>query len=248
MRKDEEFAKQAFDQFLATKGISDRLWLEGNEPPDYFLVINNQRYAAEITTITERIDTPRKTVSRRTIDKSGEAFVRDVETTATKEGILNGTYYISFPFVQRDYYAVQKSLKLALLDFISRSKNDSEFPHTPIKIDGVQYCAIQKTQRPGSRIIVGINPSNAKWAGDAAIEACDLLLSSISEKEIKLAHINEQKILIILNEYPYIDSVAFYKSCLTTASQVENFHTIFLIDLEKTDNDCVLCTKNPNWQ
>ena len=106
-REDEEFCKSRFSEFLAnvlkTKGIE---WEDGprNEPPDYYLTINNTRFAVEVTQFQVTRDTILGT--GRVLEKTYEAWCRqlveEIEGIVISEGVLKGTYVISFdaPIIQ----------------------------------------------------------------------------------------------------------------------------------------------------
>jgi hypothetical protein len=52
----EEFCRSRFDAYLQQRNVSERIeWQEGPEPPDYYLAVGDQRFAVEVTTISEKL-------------------------------------------------------------------------------------------------------------------------------------------------------------------------------------------------
>ena len=65
MRADEEFAKQAFDQSLESKGSSERIWPDGDEPSDFYLTADGEDFDVEIATLMEQVTIPEKILQKR---------------------------------------------------------------------------------------------------------------------------------------------------------------------------------------
>jgi hypothetical protein len=55
--RDEAFARDAFTQHLEARGYAGLLWEDGppNKCPDFFLTLDGQRYAVEVTQVVESL-------------------------------------------------------------------------------------------------------------------------------------------------------------------------------------------------
>jgi ribosomal protein S21 len=149
MREDEEFGKQAFDQYLAAKGVTERIWRDGGdkrEPPDYYLTAENEDFVVEVTTLDQQILTPRGiVVSRDGIDKAIKDFVKAIERDALAQGILQGEFFVWFGPLEIDLHPKRKELKSLILEQIRAMQFSKEITEkgswetSDIEIEGEQY-------------------------------------------------------------------------------------------------------------
>lgn len=245
MRQDEEFCQKSFDVYLKSK-IAPRniTWMEGNQEiaPDYYLTIEAERFAVEITTLDEKVEKDGKKVPIKAIYDSCRRFVKNVEEEAVRKGVLTGTYYMAFPLIHIDFYRVQKALKNTVLEFFADTQLVPKTGPKEIKVeDG--YCSIYKTTNSGVNFKLAIYPTSAKWV--SAEEPCAYLEEILNNKSKKLARLNDSKILVILFDFPYVDS-SILQQCVLTTSLISNFHTIFIVST-RNEPSYILRTRNPNW-
>lgn len=100
-RGDEEICKTQFEAFLKRFfTVSQIIWKEvaqQDEPPDYYLLLDDTKFAVEVTTLMEKVP-----VGTSTSLPCGEIrnilhqFVREVESVAKTRGYLQGNYCVFF--------------------------------------------------------------------------------------------------------------------------------------------------------
>jgi len=250
LREDEKNAKNVFDKYLRDElRIENPQWVEDvpQDPPDCLLTIGDEVFAVEITAIVEKIETPRGTVARKGVDDSAEKIIAEVQNQALAEGILKGTYQVTFAHVMIDFYPFLKQIKKELLDFIRNTHTDTTSVKS-IRIEHIDRCSIQKTSSKGARVVMPFTPFSMKWEGDVPIEACKVLNERITEKAHKIWHSEAAKILILISENPFL-SMGDYRNCLHNLADIDFFHTIFICFRWKDSfvKDQILHTINPNW-
>ena len=245
LRRDEEFARQAFERYLENKGVHEQDWKKGDEPPDCYLTAGGEDFAVEITTLMEQVATPRRPVSKKGIYESAQRLVWDIEVEALKLGILQGQYYVGI-FYETDFYGEEKKLKEFILDYIQNTQLDLE-AYSRIEVDyedySEEYGSISKESRQGNSVELG-SLAGAKFRGVAKNEAYERMQYWITEKCIKLAEFDQPKILILINEYTYGINPTFYKQHISSVKDVEDFHTISVVH---GSSNYVLHSQNPDW-
>jgi len=251
-RSDEEFGKSKFDEFLKSLSLDNNLtWEKGDEPPDYYLYINGNKYAVEITTLMEKVSIGDNIppIPTKGIEGSLRSFVKNVEETAKKNGYLNGVYTVSFLRHIHGFKEIKEELKNSLLEYIKNTKNLENHPEKEVfrqRIGGI--CDISKNHNKSNRV-----DSNGIRLGWGEVDSYklpkesdvsyQLLKERIDNKMGKLKKINEPKILILLDNYHFAESEV-YRNNILHISSIDFFHTIFLV---MNGNGLVLHSKNQNW-
>lgn len=243
-RESEEICKRSFDAYLAAKlDLEDRSWLNGDEPPDYYLVVKSVKYAVEATTVMEMVTVGSTEFPIASIVHSLRRLVYKVEKESSNEGTLSGTYAVSFLWPISNLAQFRASIKEGLLNYVRRTQaEDSTSPATIFEQQG-QRCTIQKFHNLSSKIGI-VGPMTVGWEVEIQQEACRLLQAVVTNKAQKLSQVIFPRILLLLNEYHLVNS-AYYKECVPTLTSLDNFHTIFIV--EDKDRGYVLYTSGSDW-
>lgn len=256
MRDDEIFTKNRFNEFISKRTDIPILWRDGNqnEPPDFYLTMGNVEFVVEVTRLINEVETPRGPISRYKIDSSATNFVRKIEKKAIKDGVLTGTYFIHFGFVQIDFYGHRKEIKRKIHKIIADTQFDSQsFTDIELEIETqngnkekIVFCSIQKTSLSDTKVEVGGGPQEVEWSVDIQDKACELLKNTVLEKKSKLERFKQPKILLLLSSYG-LTNPENYKLCLSKLPNITDFHTIFIASAFTWSHDYLLCSQNPHW-
>jgi len=240
----EETCKRCFHAYLATKlDLEDVSWLDGDEPPDYYLLVRRVRYAVEVTTIMEMVRVGSTQREWANIIDSLWGLVLEVEKETSNEGTLSGTYAVSFLSPIANFRKFRPSIREKLLKYVRRTQADGSAPPAVIFDQPGQECTIQKLHNLSSKIGI-VGPSRFAWEVDRQREACGLLQAMLINKAHKLSQVMLPKILLLLNVYRLVDS-AYYKECVPILTSLGDFHTVFIVEDE--DRGYVLYTSGSDW-
>ena len=243
-RESEETCRRSFDAYLASKlDPMDVSWLDGDEPPDYYLVVEGVKYAVEVTTIMEMVSVGSTEFPIASIVHSLWRLVREVEEEASSEGTLSGTYAVSFLWPITDFAQLRASIREGLLNHVRCTQADDSAPPAVIFEQQGQRCTIQKFHNLSSKIGIA-GPMTVGWEVEIQQEACRLLQGVIANKAHKLSQVMFPRILLLLNEYHLVDR-AYYKECIPTLTSLGDFHTVFIV--EDKDRGYVLYTSGSDW-
>jgi len=214
------------------------------EPPDWFLTIDNERYAVEATTIDELIQLNKnELVSIFGITNSLTSFIKEIEQLAIDLGILSGTYFISI-FPIPDFIQKKKLIKKVLLDYIRETKQlASASTHIIADIKGHKIL-ITKGNFNKDCVIGGILTS-VRLDGEVQKRLLQSVAHSLSMKSNKLHHIAEPKILLLFDRYPYSDMVD-WTSVIHLCPEREYFCCICRI--HPPDKTAILWANSPIWK
>lgn len=252
-RDDEEFCRAQFDtfmkQFFTPSQVTWEEVAQQDEPPDYYLLLGNTKFAVEVTTLTELVSVGTSSpLPYFVIQRFFERLVGKVEEIAKTEGYLQGRYLVFFPTPIDDFAAVRDRIRDKLLEYI-RSASDLETASFEMVFERIvpqqrpQQCGIQKIGSKPNRVLRG-GPVPAKWQGKAAEEICDLLNESLNTKAGKLKDVGEPRILLLLDDYQFADR-QMYKDCVHHLSSLAHFHTIFIVQGHK--RGFLLHSQNHDW-
>jgi hypothetical protein len=164
-RKDEEYCGARFDEFLKKRLPSTQVvWRDvsqAQEPPDYYLLLNDSEYAVEVTILMERRTVGTYTLSEASITNSLSNLVGEVEQRANESGYLRGTYVIDFSSPIDDFRAVKDEIKGALLKYIHATRSLSQAEKVFAFTRGSQSCSIQKFHNESDKVSAP-GPGNVK--------------------------------------------------------------------------------------
>ncbi len=246
-RLDEELCKQKFDEFLHQRNGSDMIVWEDvaqqDEPPDYILHLNNEKYAVEVTRLIETIELQPQSQSSLGVSASLSRFVKNIEQTALRDDILHGGYVVKL-WPLDNFSAIQGTMFEKALEYIRKTKSLETAPAIILLRQNWKKCSIQKLGNKknyvGEAIIY-----EAKWEGEANQELCLIMGAAITEKRYKLRNIVIPKILLLLDSYGYTHITGnIWQDCLSKNKDVQWFHTIFVVT---TNKNIVIHTQCRDW-
>ncbi len=239
MREDEEFAKNAFDQFLSDKEVKSRNWRDGEDPPDYYLSINGKEFAVEVTNMMLGFQTSTGLKTTAYYMGSSKDFVKRVEDNALATGVLRGEYWVFFSERRNRFGISDEKLEEHLLIALQDTQSNEDLPLTAIRVDGRTCCSIFKTSMKENAL---------RWAGfslpmysvnSVTRMSCNRLKDSVNKKYEKLKKLDCQKILLLLNDFVMVDSQV-HKEFIRNIIHLKDFHTVFIIGRE----NYILYSKN----
>jgi hypothetical protein len=253
-RVDEELCKSQFDIFLeAVADPAGWTWEEvaqENEPPDYYLLLGDARFAVEVTTLMEKVSVGASSLlPPGVIHRFLEEFVDTLQAAARIDGFLQGNYLVTFPTPIDDFADVQDDLQDALLAYIHRTAGLDIAPQEivfkrRIPPQRPQQCWIQKLNNDRDQVLTG-GPFWSKWEGTISQDVRQLLNHSLEVKASKLKDIADPWILLLLDRYVFADPDD-YRECVSEIAAVSAFHTVFIIQGSKPG--FILHTKDSNWR
>lgn len=246
-RLHEEIAKSGFDALLRrlfpTTVILWEKVPQAQEPPDWYLQVDSDRYAVEATSIFEHISTLSGQMPSSSISAALHQFIDEIETVAVKEGILTGAYAVSLCPIP-DFPAVKEDLGQRLLDYIRNTRSVPIAPRANVWEVGRRSVCIQKLHGE-KRYVAEIISFDEKWEGEAQQELSRYLTTALEAKKAKLTHIREPIILLVLDAYHYADTEQWLQAVLEIPSR-EAFHSICRI--APPDQATILWSVQPKWQ
>jgi hypothetical protein len=226
MRKDEEHCKSAFDAFLRQRcQEEDIVWNDEDNPPDYYLQLNGNKYAVEVTSLMEVIQLGNESLSHLTFIEAVHDFLKQIEQQAVREGILKGAYVVDYKPLN-DFGKWKKYISKNIMDYIHATRDAPSAPERTILNRGHLGWSIEKYHSE-KQYLTGAT-SDARWHHQAVDELCALLNQTLEKKAKKLATISCPKILLIADRYPWLES-SDWSGCLSNLNSISEFHTVFLV-------------------
>jgi hypothetical protein len=247
--KSEEYCKTSFDRYLKKiVPASTILWEDveqKNEPPDYFLSVDKKIYAVEVTILMQKVDVGAKEDLPIGIvrDLLRKFVAEEVESVAKKDGLLKGSYLVSFSKPIIDFVNIKSTIQSKLLSYISATQAQSSDSPRVVYERGRQKCYIEKMHNEENKVIMG-GPVVSRWEDEAFMEVRQLLNDRLKEKQYRLRNINFPKILLLHNKY-HFTGVEVYKACISMVSSLHAFHTIFIV--ERGSEGQVLFSLDLTW-
>jgi hypothetical protein len=252
-RADEELCKSQFDSFV--KGFLDPagiIWekvRQEDEPPDYYLVLENARFAVEVTTLMEKVSVGTSSLLPRGVIRNIlKRFVGRVESIAKDKGYLQGKHLVFFPTPIDNFGDVQDSIQKRLLEYIRRNAGLNAAPREivferRIPQQRPQRCEIQKLNDQRNQVLMG-GPVWSKWEGEMVQDMCQLLNDRLDIKASKLKGITEPWLLLLLDRYVFADP-GVYEECVSGLAAASSFHTVFIV--QNNERAFILHSQNANW-
>ena len=96
MKPDEELCRRVLDQLLKEQGFKPN-WIDGDEPPDYFLQLGNRRLAVEVTSIHGFTSFAGKDHSWAKLSKELLSFGEEICSKIESSIEITGCYLLSIP-------------------------------------------------------------------------------------------------------------------------------------------------------
>ena len=243
VRHDEEFAKEAFSRFLATRYTSPSWWEPGSQPPDFWLDVGGRRFAVEVTQVMESIDVGQHTLTNQGANAALRRTVQQLEHEARTAGLLRGFYHVHVcPLPQ--LRSILQDLRARLFAYL---QSTAALPvAAPEELwlgrDG-QRWTVEKLHQERDALAESMSLGTAKWRCDILKEIRELLAASFSEKLKKTRSIQEEVILLLIDAYHYADGEGWHRAA--NDLNTTRFHTVARVYL---DYRCqVLSTADVGW-
>lgn len=198
---------------------------EGDDPPDYWVDVNGQRYAAEVTIITVQ-DTKYYQAKCRELTK-------EVEDAARNQGCLKGEYALEMmrkPGLPRRNSADRNSLVAKAVSFVQGTASEESAKDYLLLDDSHGHLSIRKVNAGGTA--VGLpGYSEAKWLVDAREELRELMQEAVKTKRRKLENRGvlaqcPEIILVFYDAYGFCELDDAQHALLETTGY-EWFHSVF---------------------
>jgi len=201
MRYDEELCKEAVNELLKEYGVSPN-WEDGPDPPDYFVEVDNEKYAVEVTSIhgVTELEGNRYTWTqlRNDLLDFGQKICDQIESEVT----IKGSYILSLPPLPSLKNQKSKILKSALNYFNSNSEITRAISKVTVFKSKNKVVDIWKIKDTGSSIIPQSLPGGALITKKEE-QLSERLKTAIESKIQKLKHFKYPKILVILDLYGF---------------------------------------------
>lgn len=243
----EEFCKDSFDRYLRkvipASTISWKPVEQKYEPPEFYLSVNDTMYAVEVTILMQKVDAGAKKHLPVSIvrDLLRKFVVDEVEAVAIKNSYLQGFYLVSFFKPITDFANVKGIIQHELLSYIANNQAASKAHPKVVYEHNRQKCVIEKVHSEENKFVMG-GPIISRWKNEALSEVKQLLDNRLDEKQHRLRNIAYPKILLLHNKYHFAEFDA-YKACVSTASSLDSFHTIFIV--ESNNEGRILYSQDP---
>jgi hypothetical protein len=230
----EEFCKCCFSINLTHFVEPSRMkWEEElRERPDYYLWVDETKYAVEISTIPDvlqALDSGK--FSLASFIAAIQKLIQDIEVHSLREGILAGKYHVMSWGPFSNFRQTRRRIQEGILDYIHHTQAVSKAPLEMIIDKGIERCAIEKVSAGEKRIVTSFGgPNLVAWETEAQSEACELLESVITKKASLLQDITLPKILVLEDAYPFLECTQVSANCIQGIAEAETFETIFIVE------------------
>lgn len=248
MREDEERAKESFDHYLFNKlGLKTEWEPEPNgknKSPDYFMWVENRKFVVEVTGLWGKVDSGRGPKSLADFFFVLNCFSRRIKELALEKDYLCGYYYILLLGNPKYFLQDKKDLENRILDYIRRTKHESQISSKPIlKGIGRRYNILKLMNNKNDLFF---RPFRAAFPESPEVkkETCKILHDRISKKRNLLQYINLPKILLLPDYYGFANRRT-YKECLAKINSLHFFHSIFLT---QGYNGYFIYTREKEWE
>lgn len=245
--KVEEHCKAAFQNFLVNHlDYHEIVWEDVNpqeEPPDYYLWLDETQYAIEVTTLMEKVEIGKQKLPFHSVLASFNDLVDKVKEDATKNNTLHGVYVVRFTKPIDNFSKLRNQLHQVLLSYVQDTQSVTSTLEKLIFKCGRQKVFIKKLNDQKSNIH-RFGPTGGKWEGDIIEDISKLIEERIRTKQEKLKDIHTPVILLLYDAYLFADLV-MYNECLENIINLSTFHSLFLI--QNDELAIILYSENPDW-
>ncbi len=244
MKPEEELCRSKFDEFLRQAFPNSVVaWKDGDEPPDYYLDLDGERYAVEVTRIGECVSINRKPMSIRGVQQSQFRFVKVVERNAKKRGLLHGKYIVHMPKPIEDLDAIKSVLRDEIFQYLQATRDLDSFAPKLIFKKGRQSCEIEKLASQPD-IIFGPGLMLSKWTNEIKEGARLAIRKALADKRHKLRNVKVPKIILLFDSYLFADAQDFKDCVAQLLPDLTDFYTVFLVS---NSNAFVVFSRNSEW-
>ena len=151
---------------------------EENDPPDFWVDVDGQRYAAEVTSIT----------TRQAYQATCRALKEAVGNAARNQGCLNGIYALLMrrkPDLPRRASADWRSLVAKAVSFVQGTASEESTEESLLLANRQGRLSIRKMGAAGTAVGL-LGATEAKWQGNIREELQELMQEAVTTKRVKL--------------------------------------------------------------
>lgn len=231
MRYDEEICRCAVDLLLREHGFQPE-WIDGTEPPDYFLTINMRRFAVEMTSIHGFTKLNRKNHTWTQLGKGLLSFGDEVCREVESKVIISGCYIINLPSMPK-LKKWRKDVVQSLVTYFEQyAYRMAEMAQEVILRPERRAITLWKVGKEGSALIVQALPTGA-FITHREDQLSDLLGTVIRTKAHKLLAVIEPCVLVVLDQYGFQCGIGEWRKCLPTESS--HFEAVIRVHRNKAE-------------
>lgn len=241
--RDEEFAKESFDSFLRQQVPLERTrWQEGDEPPDYFLQLDGERYGVEVTMIVPNVELDGVSYSSRMLGDALRRFSDDLQERARAAGILRGAYVVWLEPIE-DFKRLAPVARKSFLRYVERTRDVESAPQEVVaRQRGVRWY-IKKLHAEKDYLTWTMATGGGGFEGAVRQELVDLLAGCVESKTQSLSEVEGRIILLMVDAYHCAES-HLWLDCLPDG--LRRFHTVARVF---QDHECqILKSEREDWR
>lgn len=251
-RERELLCADRFAEYLKrVAGVQSVQRADGDEPPDFYMAIDSERFAVEVTDTkivlpTLLNDGP---VLEGSFINSHRNLTKRIEDEAQNQGILSGLYLLTFhdPATARRSAELQRRLKSEVLQYIRQTQHETACEEFRFGLAGKPFMTAQKY--PGEQGVEACFISGA-WeeSDEVRQEIDDQLRDAVCRKRDKFLakNITLPGILLLYRTYPF-GSVEIFRGCISAIAEAQFFHSIFLAQDPGLGTGLMLQTRELAW-
>jgi hypothetical protein len=224
VKQQERFCRDEFDSWLRKRypdtGI---VWQdEANDPPDFWLMLNGQRYAVEVTRIVDE--------QERGDTAALWQLVERAEKDAQEAGELSGIYVVVFNGRIDKLGKLRNAMTATLRELVRETAALEKFSPTPIEVSGRVLCKVEKHSPHGSVLApVGGAVDSGSWEGEIREKLSELLQRAFGRKCAIPTKMKVPTIIILYDVYRLASRKTFIE-CLQAIPQARIFHTLYVVE------------------
>lgn len=222
-RKDEEFARLAFERFLSYHEAPKQLWNDGADPPDFEVTINDVIYPVEVAQLMELVTSGERERSERGWTAKLTSVADQIEAEMKRRGVLRGTYCLHLVPVQEPDRLLNSILPDVERYLVTTGAMDVAQPHVLWHgKDGASWT-IEKVGAIQDMVGHTMSISNAKWPLDIENDLRKMLDSELADKRDKTCGMSDV-ILLFVDAYHYAEATHWRR----VAAEIDfaPFHTV----------------------
>ena len=225
MKPEEELCRSAYHRFLEYRGTASVDWIDGSEPPDYFVELDGKRFAVEVTRIIGKTRVGNQLESNQKLKSLYlEVFDNWLQRIKDSEQI-DGTYVIR----RRPIPNLKKTLpdiEVAVRNYIRETRGLTIASAESLPGD----WTIRKTAAAPS-VLGYIGPMiEFKWEVETREELREYLDVALKAKVKKLRDIPVPVVLLLFDEFHLANTETW--SALLPNDAKSRFNSILRIDNE----------------
>ncbi len=215
----EYMAKDVFDAHIRSllPKKTTIVWEKGDQPPDHFLMVDEQKFAVEVTRILDKIKVGDELMESPMIDDQLSRFAKEISEEFKSSPTLNGFYVLSMQPLP-NFRTEKPELKKKINDFLISTRDKVE-----ANMDLPSGWKIDKLNNENKGFGYIYSPGYATWEIEAKNQLIIILGEAIQKKKRKLAKFSIPKILLFVDKFIYSTNKMW--QTITPQIKDSSFHT-----------------------